>query len=172
MGGRRGTISRWVRRLGPWLGVALLAMGCSTTSTIARVQAGPIEGDIVGGSSESIFVARDSGGECEIKRDDISSIDYPGNVHRNAGLAVLAYGGLNIALGLPKCHERTQDKAACFTGVFLPAVLGLGLSVWGLVVERGQKSAVADTSRRSPPLLRSRPQDSIPTKPCRAPGAP
>jgi hypothetical protein len=150
----------------------LLTMGCSTTSTIARIHEGPIEGDVVGGSSDSIFVARDSGGECEIKRDDVSLIDYPGNVHRNAGLAVLAYGGLNIALGLPQCRERTEDKTAFCTGVFLPAALGLGLLAWGLVVEHGQTSAVADTSRPSPPPLNTKPNDSRPAKLCLAPGAP
>jgi hypothetical protein len=85
-------------------------MGRSTTSTIVRIHEGKIEGDIVGGSADSIFVARDGGGECEIKRDDVSLIDCPGNVHRNAGVAVLAYGGLNIAVGLPACKERTQDE--------------------------------------------------------------
>ena len=38
-----------------------LCLGCSTTSTIARIHEAPIEGDIVGSSAESIFVARDSG---------------------------------------------------------------------------------------------------------------
>ncbi len=131
------------------VGLLLWTMGCSTTSTIMRVNEPPIEGRIVGGSPDTIFVAMDSGREYEIHRDAISSIDFPGNVHRNSGLAVVAYGAANIAIGLPKCNERTQDKAAFCTGVFLPAGIGLALVVWGLVVERGQTSAVADTSRRS-----------------------
>jgi len=143
----------------------LLCLGCSTTSTIARIHEAPIEGDIVGSSAESIFVARDSGGECEIKRDDISSIDYPGNVHRNVGIAVGLYGALNIALGMPKCEERTDDKAAFCTGVFIPAALGIGLMAWGLLVERGQKSAAAAASRPSaPPNGTAR--SPIPTGPC------
>jgi hypothetical protein len=150
----------------------LLTAGCSTTSTIARIHEGPIEGDIVGGSPDSIFVARDAGGECEIKRDDVSSIDYPGNVHRNAGVAVLVYGGLNIAVGVPKCSEQTENKAAFCTGVFIPAAIGLGLIAWGLVVEHGQTSAVADTSRRAP-TRPNEPAGSVRlTRPCLAEGEP
>jgi len=150
----------------------LLCLGCSTTSTIARIHEGPIEGDIVGGSTKSIFVARDSGGECEVERDDVSSIDYPGNVHRNAGIAVSLYGALNIALGVPKCVERrSDDKAAFCTGVFIPAAIGIGLIAWGLAVEHGQTSAVADTSRPPvPPNERS--GSPRLTRPCLAPGEP
>lgn len=129
----------------------LLCLGCSTTSTISRIHEGPIEGDIVGSSAESIFVARDSGDECEIKRDDVSSIDYPGNVHRNVGIGVGLYGALNIAVGIPKCDERTDDKAAFCAGVFTPAVIGIALITWGLLVEHGQKSAAAAASRPSTP---------------------
>lgn len=149
----------------------LLCVGCSTTSTIARIHEGPIEGSIVGGSAESIFVARDSGGECEIKRDDISSIDYPGNVHRNAGIAVGLYGALNIALGVPKCSERTDDKAAFCTGVFIPAAIGLGLIAWGLAVEHGQTSSVGDTSRPSTPSNGKTGNPRM-ARPCLAPGEP
>lgn len=148
----------------------LLCLGCSTTSTIARIQEWPFEGDIVGGSAESVFVARDSGGECEIKRADISSIDYPGNVHRNAGVAVGVYGALNIAVGAPKCAERTDDKAAFCTGVFIPAAIGIGLIAWGLAVEHGQRSAFADTSRPSAPPKGGRSPRL--TRPCVAPEEP
>jgi hypothetical protein len=148
----------------------LLCLGCSTTSTIARIHEGPIEGDIVGGSAESIFVARDDGGECEIKRDNISSIDYPGNVHRNVGVAVGVYGALNIALGMPKCEERTDDdKAAFCTGVFIPAAIGIGLMAWGLLVQHGQTSAAAAVSRPSAPPS-GRAGTPIPTRPCPARG--
>ena len=137
------------------VGCLLLTIGCSTTSTIALVNAPPVEGDIVGGSRDSIFVVTDNGREHEIPRDDISLIDYPGNVHRNAGLAVLAYGGANIAVGLPECEQRSENKTAYCLGLFLPAAIGLGLIVWGLVVEHGQTAAVADTSRPSPQKPRS-----------------
>jgi hypothetical protein len=124
-------------------------LGCSTTSTIARVNGPPIEGDIVGGSRETIFVRSDDDREFEIPREEISSVDYPGNVHANVGAGVLAYGVLNIAVGLPKCNEQTDSKAAYCTGVFLPAAIGAGMIIWGLLVHHGQTSAFDDTSRES-----------------------
>jgi hypothetical protein len=103
----------------------------------------------VGGSPETIFVRSDDDREFEIKRDDISSIDYPGNVHAAVGGGVLGYGVLNIAVGMPKCNEQTDAKFAYCTGVFLPAAIGLGMIIWGLVVHHDQTSAVEDTSRES-----------------------
>ena len=85
-------------------------LGCSTTSTIQRISAPSVEGDIVAGSEDSIFVDTDAQTGIEIPREDVSSIDYPGNVHRNAGIGVLAYGAINIAVGLDDCRERTENK--------------------------------------------------------------
>lgn len=138
---------RW--RLGATVLSLVMTFGCSTTSTIWKVQGPPVEGDIVGGSPESIFVDTDVGREYEIPKDDIARIDYPGNVHANIGLGLFIYGALNIFLGLPECRERTEHKTAFCTGVFLPAALGTGLTAWGLLVEHGQKAGTKDTSRQS-----------------------
>jgi hypothetical protein len=62
---------------------------------------------------------------------------------------VLAYGALNIAVGLPKCNDQVDNKAAYCTGVFLPAAIGAGLLIWGLIVHHDQTSAFGDTSRES-----------------------
>jgi len=128
----------------------LLTLGCSTTSTIVRTREPPLEGRIVGGSNESIFVATEAGGEYEIARSDVTDVDYPGNVHAAVGAGVLGYGVLNIALGMPGCNERTGDEKFFYcAGVFTPAIIGAGLILWGLVVHEGQTSAFDDTSRRS-----------------------
>jgi hypothetical protein len=134
----------------------LLTLGCSTTSNIRRINGPDVEGDITGGSLESIFADTGSGKDVEIPRDEVASIDYPGNVHANVGVGVLLYGGLNIVVGLPECQERTENQTAYCTGVFLPAALGAGMIVWGLLTEHGQKRAVTDTSRRSRPPSASR----------------
>lgn len=164
MGSARITID-WMKIAG----LLLSTSACSTTSTISRVHAGELEGNIVGGSRDAIFIKTDAGRECEIHRDEVSSVDFPGNVHRNVGIAVTAYGALNIALGVPQCNERTQDKAAFCTGVFLPAALGLGLMAWGIVVEHGQSSAVADVSRPTRPRTASSTKSDVL---CTTPGAP
>lgn len=125
-----------------------LLLGCSTTSTVVHVSEPDIEGDIVGGSPESIFVELDSGAEVEVRRDEITSIDHPGNVHAGVGAGVLGYGILNIAVGAPECDR--YGTAFC-TGVFLAAAIGAGLIVWGLFVNGQERAGVEDKSRVSRP---------------------
>ncbi len=124
-----------------------LALACSTTSTISRISEPDVEGDIVGGSPDSIFVSMDDGSEYEIPRRDISTIDYPGNVHTAIGGGILGYGVLNIAVGLGECQDRREQQAAFCTGVFTPAILGAALMTWGIIVNQGQKGGAFDKSR-------------------------
>ncbi|HEX5098371.1 MAG TPA: hypothetical protein VFV94_02680 [Polyangiaceae bacterium] len=123
-----------------------LGAGCSTTSTISRLRGPDVEGDIVGGSPDEIFVENDNGGTFALRRDDISEIDYPGNVHAVVGGVVLGYGVLNIAAGMSECSKTSDNQAATCTGVFLPAAIGTAMMIWGIVVNQQQKSAAADTS--------------------------
>jgi hypothetical protein len=127
----------------------MLAVGCSTTSTIYRHRGMPLEVDVLGGSPSTLFVQNDAGKLYEIPRADIESIDYPGNVHTAIGAGVLGYGVINIAVGLPACAEEKQQQAALCAGVFLPALVGAAIMLWGLGVNTDQSSAVADTSRHS-----------------------
>jgi len=147
-----------VRLLSAGLGV--LALACSTTSTIYRVKGIPLEVDVLGGSPTTIFVS-EKGQEYEIPREDIASIDYPGNVHTAAGAVLAGYGVLNIAVGLPKCAEPGENNAAFCAGVFLPAIVGVAIMVWGLVVNQEQTDAVQDHSRRS----RRLPKPHLPVPP-------
>lgn len=137
------------QRLWTLIACLILPIGCSTTSSIQRINGPEVEGDIVGGSPDSIFVDTPGQPDYEIPRQDVASIDYPGNVHTNVGAGVLAYGALNIALGFPDCRDRTEQQAAFCVGVFTPAVLGAAMIVWGLVVEKGQRAGVRDMSRPS-----------------------
>lgn len=132
----------------------LLASGalsaCSTTATITRLSGPPVEGDIVGGSRNSIVVTDDNGFRHAIPRSDIRDIDHPGNVHATVGGAVLAYGVLNIAVGLPECERRTDNQGAFCVGIFTPAVLGAGMILWGLLTHAGSVNAAEDVSMREP----------------------
>jgi hypothetical protein len=130
-------------------GLLVVGVGCSTTSTIARISGPSVEGDIVGGSPDEIFVSNNAGGDFAIPRSDISEIDYPGNVHTLVGGITLGYGVLNIAAGLDDCQHENDQQAAVCTGVFLPAAIGAALMTWGIIVNQGQHSAAADTSRPS-----------------------
>jgi hypothetical protein len=127
---------------------ASLFAGCGTTATIYRKSGQQDEATILRGSSSSVMV--DTGaGERPIPREDITDIDHPGNVHATIGAVLLAYGILNIAVGSSQC----QSKGAAFcTGVFLPATLGLGMSIWGLTIWSRSSTAARSTGARGPEL--------------------
>ena len=101
----------------------VVGAGCSTTSTVSRISGPSVEGDIVGGSPDEIFVSNNAGGDFAIPRSDISEIDYPGNVHTLVGGIVAGYGVLNIVAGLDNCQHEHDNQGAVCTGVFLPAAI-------------------------------------------------
>jgi hypothetical protein len=142
------------------VGLLVLALACSTTSTVYRTRGMPLEVAVLGGSPTTIFVKNEAGKEYEIPRSDISSIDYPGNVHTAAGAVLAGYGVLNIAVGLPMCAEQKENQGAFCAGVFLPALVGTAIMLWGLGVHVDQAGAVEDTSRRS--LRRPKPYVAAP----------
>jgi len=123
-------------------------MGCSTTSTIARGSGPPLEGHIVGGSP-SALVIEDGGRRYAIPRSDIREIDYPGNVHAVVGGILAGYGVLNVAVGYEDCANGSgtdaQNRAYC-VGLFTPGAVGLGMLIWGLVINSGAKRAASDQS--------------------------
>jgi len=123
-----------------------LALGCSTTSTIMRVNDFPIEAEVVGGSPDTIFVAREDGVVRELPRSEITDVDYPGNVHATVGGVLAGYGILNVAVAVDECDS---SGAAYCAGVFTPLIVGALMTVWGFAVHQEQVSAVADTSMQS-----------------------
>jgi hypothetical protein len=127
---------------------ASLLAGCGTTATIYRKNGQQDEATILRGNSTNVVV--DTGaGERAIPREDITDIDHPGNVHATIGAFLLAYGILNIAVGTSQC----QSKGAAFcTGVFLPATVGLGMSIWGLTIWTKSSNAARNTGPRGPEL--------------------
>lgn len=73
------------------------------------------------------------------------------------------YGVFNIAVGVPKC--QSNEPAFC-VGVFTPAVVGLMMSLWSLVVH---SQSARDLESR-PPANRLAP--SPPPAPTVVPSAP
>src|SRR4051794_34866531 len=126
--------------------VTLTTFGCSTTATVFRVNAPPVEADIVGGSRDAIYVVDDFGRRFPIPRREIRDIDHPGNVHAGVGAAIFAYGILNIVLGFKSCQNRDENQAAFCIGVFTPAVLGAIMMGWGLATHSDSVNAVQDQS--------------------------
>ena len=116
--------------------------GCGTKATITRVNAPPVEAEIVGGDQENIYVEL-AGGTMPIAREEIEDIDHPGNVAAVIGGLVSAYGIANLALGLPQCEK--QGPAFC-TGVILPATIGLPVMIYGIAVWARSRGAANPTS--------------------------
>jgi hypothetical protein len=127
--------------------VTLTTLGCSTTATVFRVNAPPVEAEVVGGSRDAIYVVDDFGRRFPIPRNEIRDVDHPGNVHAAVGAAIFGYGILNIALGYSKCQDRQDNQAAFCIGVFTPAVLGAILMGWGFATHASSVDAVQDLSR-------------------------
>jgi hypothetical protein len=123
------------------LSLALLT-GCSTTSTITRVNGPTIEGHIVGGDAENVYVGPKDAPEA-IPRSEITDIDYPGDGATVVGSILGAYGIANIAVGLPHCNAN--GPAFC-TGVFAPLGVGIGMVLWGIGTHASAVSAA-----RTPP---------------------
>ena len=127
--------------------VLCTSLGCGTSAIITRKN-GTDEGRIVRSTSTSVIV--DTGaGERSIPRDQITDVDHPGNVVAVIGAVLLGYGLLNIAVGASHCEEK--GGAFC-TGVFAPAVVGLGMGIWGVSVWGRSTRAVREPGPRGPEL--------------------
>jgi len=118
--------------------VLALFMGCGRSATILKRDYRIVEGEIVSAGPTSLYVETQQG-EVRIPRDQILDIDHPGNAAATFGVVLTAYGAANIAIGLPKCDKH---GAAFCTGVFMPAVLGLVLTTYGLSVWGGSRGAM------------------------------
>lgn len=104
MGWRTNTVAMTVA-----LGIANAA--CSTTATVYRRGAPPVEASIVGGTADSILLER-NGNLASVPRGAVTDVNHPGDVHALIGGGILSYGILNIAVGLPKCQDETQFSSS------------------------------------------------------------
>lgn len=116
---------------------------CGTTALISKKGGETIEGKIIGNDSENVYI-QTMGPAAPIKKIEITDIDHPGNGVLITGLGILAYGAANIAVGSKEC--ASQGASFCM-GVFTPAVVGLGMSIWGYVVWSGSGSNATDPGR-------------------------
>ena len=126
--------------------VALLLCGCSTTATISRTNGGSLEAKIQRSTANTLVVQTDSGSEARISRSEITDIDHPGNATAVVGGLLGIYGGINIAAGAPLCAEK---GASFCTGVFLPAIIGSSMLIWGLTTWANSSSAASPSNPNS-----------------------
>jgi hypothetical protein len=104
-----------------------LALACSHSASIRHRDGLEDDGRIVR-RTPSFLVIEGDAGERQIRLDDITEIDHPGNAALVTGAFLLAYGILNIAVGAPECDRR---GALFCAGVMAPALVGGSMILWG-----------------------------------------
>jgi hypothetical protein len=112
-----------------WLALTLvLALGCGTTADITCKNGMVYHGQIVSSTRSAVRIESDDE-ELSIPRRRINDIDHPGNVAATLGGILTVYGILNIAVGAPGCEQKPSGYCE---GVFLPALLGVALLIYGV----------------------------------------
>jgi hypothetical protein len=115
----------------------VLALGCGTTADITCNNGMVYHGQIVSSTRSAVRIESDNEA-LSIPRRRIRDIDHPGNVAATLGGILTAYGILNIAVGAPGCEQK---PAGYCEGVFLPALVGVALVVYGLATYSRSVSA-------------------------------
>lgn len=134
---------QWIKKILLIGNACLFALNCGTTAVISKKGGEKIEGVILGNDKENVYV-QTYGQPSPIKKSEITDIDHPGNGVLVTGIILTAYGILNIAVGAPKC---SAEGASFCTGVFTPAAVGVGMSIWGYVVWSGSVNSATDPSK-------------------------
>jgi hypothetical protein len=128
--------------------VAVAAGGCSTTATIQTKYGGAVEAHVLAGSPGSVYLADKDHGRFTLRRDDVTDVDYPGNVMLVTGAGLLAAGGLGLWFGDTHCASF-GEMGRCAASV-VPAIAGLLAASWGAYVWYRSRRAFRDTSRPEP----------------------
>jgi len=109
-----------------------MAIGCSTTATVKLRDGREYEGVITDSNAEWIYIDRDPGTPMDVRRENVTSIDHPGDIHFIIGSVIAGLGVANLAVNADECGED-----GCFSMcavAITPLAVGLGVGTWGLVV--------------------------------------
>jgi hypothetical protein len=123
--------------------VTLVTFACSTTATVVRRDGSELEGTINGGTPYGVIVTSEDGRAQEIRRDDITEIDHPGNVHAIVGSLFLLLSGMMLVGQSDSCDRNPPDD--CWT-FLVPGAVGAGLMIWGIPTWRSSIDAAGSSS--------------------------
>jgi len=127
---------------------ALVSVGCGTSALIDTK-----EGRHVDARNRDRFTVR---------RDDIASVDHPGDVPIIIGTVLTAIGAFRLWQGDTRCNDRGASGDGYCIANAAPAMVGLLSLGWGLWAYHRSTHAFADRSRPEPDQA----------MPLRAPAAP
>jgi hypothetical protein len=114
---------------------------CANTSTI-RTDRLTLEGRIVGGDRDALFVRNEAGYDATVNRAEVQDIDHPGNVHAVVGAILAASGGINLGTfaGFCRGFGNGCQPFVITAGGMIAA--GAGMFIWGLWTWLTSKNAV------------------------------
>jgi hypothetical protein len=151
-------------RLLPWL-LALTTAGCSTMATINTRDGRVFEGRINSSDGRAVYIGPSN---APVARSEIVEIDHPGNGVLITGVSLTAYGILNAAYVFGQA-EYYEDPDAARVISLTPAVVGLGLAIWGSTVYvRSTNAARGPTPPAKVPPAKAQPAFTL--VPVLAPG--
>jgi hypothetical protein len=142
----------------PWIwriAVAALPVfalaGCGHGASVDLRNGNSIDGMIVGSDKNHLYLERDSGGQVAIARDDIDSIDYPGNVLQLAGVVTLLFG---IGSADSSGYSSRSEAVLTTASLCLP---GLAMLVWGTYLNLHSRGAARNVMQEQERIKDERP---------------
>jgi hypothetical protein len=126
------------------------AGGCGTSAVIDTKEGRHVDARIVGGSPGSIYLAGDDRDQFTLRRDDIASIDHPGDVPIIIGTVLTAIGAFRLWQGDSRCNDRGASGDVYCIANATPAMGGVLSLAWGLWAYHRSTHAFADRSRPEP----------------------
>lgn len=121
------------------LALCAVLLACSS-ATIERKGASNVEGMIVGGNRDFLYVLRDDDSVVKVRRAQVRDIDHPGNVLLVIGLPFVAMGLTYFMTGAAAGQNTTDREMFYGVGGFY-GVLGAALAVPGYISWSSSRSA-------------------------------
>ena len=129
--------------------VCIASSGCGTMAEVRMADGRILEGKIRGGDNDAIYIGES---RVRVPRKDIVDIDHPGNGAAITGISLVAYGilnGLYVTSKLDNENEENLFINKTWTSLvgFSPAIVGLGLAIWGGMVWLGSTGAAEERTQ-------------------------
>ena len=133
-------------------------MACGHGASVDLRSGGYVDGTILGSDENRLYMERaDDGRQVAIHREDIDSIDYPGNILQIAGGLTMLLGAA-IAGNLP--DQPTWEAVGTSAVVWGP---GLAMLAWGTYLNLHARGLARNLTREQERVLNERPYLPPPT---------
>jgi len=114
-------------------------LGCSS-ATIDRYSGVSVDGMIVGGNRDHLYVLRDDDSMVKVRRSKVKDIDHPGNVLMIIGLPLVGMG-LTYALTGAGAGANTTERDMFYSVGGVYGAIGAALAIPGYISWSSSKAA-------------------------------